>query len=446
MRRCLARLYHFISKGNRFRKIRTKMHQGRHNVPIFGLPIIQAGVLYPEPPGPQTNSNKDHPDNCPVQWSLKDIIGNLSGNATERNDLKPSRLESVDILRGLAIAMMVFTHFFNYTINSHLISSKLIFATNDLASYLCVPLFYFIVGYTLVISLNEKRRKGHSEKELTKYILVRSSLLYVFGFILNIYSVGFDHVWQWETLQMIAIGYLVTYYLLKRPKTFRMGLIVVILMIAFMLAPFYDTYRYLGTWNITGFFLGFIFSGEYPFLPWIAYFLLGSIFAEEKDTMKIHIMTFIPLIFFSLFPIFVSGYIPIDKYPASLTYSVIFISVTLITYFGVFWIYEIKKLGKIIFYPLRIFGMYSLTIFVFHYILLMELIKLLPISYSLDFVEFLGLFAIVFIIFTSLGIFWDKWKFKYSLDWFLKSATHEMLNNKKIMPKYSILVRILNKF
>ena len=86
--------------------------------------------------------------------------------------------------------MMVFTHFFDFTINSHLISSKLIFAANTLASYLSVPLFYFIVGYTLVISLNEKRRKGYSDRDLTKYILVRSSLIYLVGFILNLYNEG----------------------------------------------------------------------------------------------------------------------------------------------------------------------------------------------------------------------------------------------------------------
>jgi len=58
MRRCLARLYYFISKGNRFRKIRTERHPDRGNVPIFGLPIFQAGVLFPEPPYPRDSIRK----------------------------------------------------------------------------------------------------------------------------------------------------------------------------------------------------------------------------------------------------------------------------------------------------------------------------------------------------------------------------------------------------
>ena len=77
--------------------------------------------------------------------------------------------------------------------------------------------------------------------------------------------------------------------------------------------------------------------------------------------------------------------------------------------------------------------MYPLTIFVFHYLLFQDLIKLFPIYLSLDFIEFSGLFAGVFIIFTVLGFFWEKWKFIYSLDWVLKFISHKVLKNKKII-------------
>ena len=154
--------------------------------------------------------------------------------------------------------------------------------------------------------------------------------------------------------------------------------------------------------------------------------------SEKRDTIKISIMTFIPFIFLSLFSIIISGYIHIDKYPASLTYN-IFLFRDTDNLFCRFWIHEVRKLGKVIFYPLRIFGMYPLTIFVFHYILLQELIKLFPIYLSLDFIEFSGLFAGVFIIFTGLGFFWEKWKFIYSLDWVLKFISHKVLKNKKII-------------
>jgi hypothetical protein len=67
-----------------------------------------------------------------------DTIEVVSGDATERNDLKPFRLESLDIIRGLAIALMIFTHFFYYSINPALIYNKLIFYVADLASYFSV--------------------------------------------------------------------------------------------------------------------------------------------------------------------------------------------------------------------------------------------------------------------------------------------------------------------
>jgi uncharacterized membrane protein len=363
----------------------------------------------------------------------KDTIEVLSGDATERNDLKPFRLESIDIIRGLAIAMMIFTHFFYYSINPALIYNTLVFYVADLASYFSVPLFYFTIGYTLVISINEKRRKGHTDSELTKYILARSCLIYFFGFVLNIDEVGFDQVWEWSTLQMISIGYIVTYFLLRRSKTIRAGLIVVSIIIAFILAPFYTIYMYGGDWNFTGFFMGFIFSGDDPFFPWIAFFLLGSIIAEVKFTKKNIIMIGIPLILLSSGSLLASGINSITKYPASLTYIIIFITGTLITYYGLFYLYEIKNVGKVLFYPLRLFGMFPLTIFLLHIIVGEELIKRFSIYQSLGFIEFLGVFVLTIIILTSVGFFWEKWKFKYSLDWVLKIVSHKMLKNKKII-------------
>jgi len=179
--------------------------------------------------------------------------------------------------------------------------------------------------------------------------------------------------------------------------------------------------------------MGFIFSGDDPFFPWIAFFLLGSIIAEVKFTKKNSIMICIPLILLSSGLLLARGINSITKYPASLTYIVIFITGTLITYYGLFYLYEIKNVGKVLFYPLRLFGMFSLTIFLFHIIVGEELIKRFSIYQSLGFIEFLGVFVLTMIILTSVGYFWEKWKFKYSLDWVLKIVSHKMLKNKKII-------------
>jgi len=338
----------------------------------------------------------------------------------------------LDVTRGLAIVLMIFTHFFSYSINPALIHNILLFDLNKVASYISVPLFYFIIGFTLVISTKEKIKRGHSHEEIKKYVLVRAILIYFFGFVLNLYQVSFDYVWHWSTLQIISIGYLVTFFLLNQSKAIRASLIIVSIMIAFILAPFYETHMYIGEWNIFRFFTGFIFSGGDPFFPWIAFFLLGSIIAEIKNTQKNILLIGIPLVVFSICYLLIRDFIPITKYPASLTYSIICMTAVLAIYYVVFWLYDIKNLGQILFNPLRISGMFSLTIFMFHIILGREMIKRFSLYQSLDFVEFLSLYVLTLIIISIIGFFWEKRKFKFSLDWILKIASHEMLKKKKM--------------
>ena len=340
---------------------------------------------------------------------------------------KPLRLESLDIVRGIAIAMMVFTHYFVYSVNFSSIHNKLLLGPQIIASYISVPLFYFIVGYTLVISTNDKIRRGYSREQLMKYIIARASIIYVLGLVLNIYEVGFGHVWYWETLQMISIGYVFTYFLLPRSIMTRTGVAAVSLFIAFMLAPFYAMYVYKGIWSFPEFLFGVLFSGDDPFFPWIAYFILGSIIAEIKITRKMVMRILPPFIILSFISVIAAGYIPITKYPASLTYNVICITVTLFIFIIIFWLTDIKKTGISLFYPFKIFGMFPLTIFILHIIIGMQLIKWVSISGSLDIVEFSGLYILTFVVITGIGYLWEKGGFKYSIDWFLKFISYKVL-------------------
>jgi len=359
----------------------------------------------------------------------------LGGNLVGGNiaTLKPVRLDSIDIIRGLAIALMVFTHFYAYTVYD--IHDSVPAILNEFASFLSVPLFYFIVGYTLVISINDKTRKGYSKDELMNYVLVRAILICALGFALGIFQKGMYNGWEWGTLQMIAVGYLCTYFLLPLSKEIRTIIATAAILFAFFLAPYSSFYQYTGGFNISIFFLGIIFAGGFPFFPWIAYFILGSVFADIAFTKKNVVMIGFPLTILSIISFIYRRYNPIIKYPASLTYNIIWITGTILVYFTIYWVREIKNAGKTIFYPLKVFGMFSLTIFIAHFVIGMSLIELFITSDSLSFTQFLCIYILSFIIITIIGHFWQRTGFKYSIEWFLQIVSYKALQKRGPLQK-----------
>jgi surface polysaccharide O-acyltransferase-like enzyme len=349
--------------------------------------------------------------------------------------MKPqhTRIETLDIIRGMAIAMMVFTHFYGYIVDPHEIDMLQFARLDGLASWWCVPLFYFIIGYTLVIQIDRKSRDGYSNRELRKYILVRSFLIYCYGIILNMYQLGLQYIWHWSTLQIISIGYIVTYVLRNTSNFVRILLSIAILFTSFALAPYYGAHRYQGEWDLLRFVEGLIYSGGNPIFPWIVYFLIGSILPNLKIRKIGVIQTCFILVLLLTVAIMIRKYIPITKYPATLTYNLVFMSASILLFVVIFWVREIKRSGVLVFYSFKVFGMYPLTIFMGHIIIGMYLIKFFNIFRQGNLVEFLLIYVMTFIFIVAIGHLWQKNEFKYSLDWLLRWFSYKAMKHKEVV-------------
>jgi uncharacterized protein len=320
--------------------------------------------------------------------------------------------------------MMIFTHFFTYIVNKNTPAFAIFAKIDTFSSWYCVPLFYFIVGYNSRIQINRKLTAAYSKTEVANHIWIRGLAIYFLGFILNIYQVGLSHVWHWSTLQIIAVGYIMTYFLHNFKNYTLIMLIILVLVLSFMLAPYYGYYQYNGEWNFKGFLFGFVFSGGNPLLPWIAYFIMGNFIADlrvEKTNKIVLYVLFISLIVFS---VVLRNQMPITKYPASITYNFIFLSSCPILFYVIFWFRETKNWNANYFYPFRIFGMFPLTMFMTHIIVGLELIKGLEIFRKGSLYQFLLVYILTFIFFTGIGYLWKKAEFRYSLEWLVSIVTY----------------------
>ena len=130
-------------------------------------------------------------------------IGEATGEATaraERGGARPARerLLSLDVFRGMTVAGMLLVNDPG--------SWGAIYPPLEHAAWhgwtptdLIFPFFLFIVGITTSLSLSARRARGADEGEIVRQILRRGALIFLFGFLLNLFP-----FFTWTALDGVA--------------------------------------------------------------------------------------------------------------------------------------------------------------------------------------------------------------------------------------------------
>jgi uncharacterized membrane protein len=134
-----------------------------------------------------------------------------------------SRIESIDILRGLVMALMALDHCrdffhvyaFDYAPEDLRYSTPIVFYTR-LISHFCAPVFVFFTGASAFLY---KLKNNVSDKELAKYLLIRGAILilleitivrFAWRFYIDYSSIGGLVIWAigWSMIALAGIIYL----------------------------------------------------------------------------------------------------------------------------------------------------------------------------------------------------------------------------------------------
>jgi predicted acyltransferase len=118
-----------------------------------------------------------------------------------------SRLVSLDVFRGITIALMVLVNSPGNETAFPLLAHS---AWNGCTlADLVFPFFIFIVGVSLVLALSKHRQQGYSQKALVLTVLKRSLILFCLGLFINAvpFHMNFATLRVYGVLQRIAICY-----------------------------------------------------------------------------------------------------------------------------------------------------------------------------------------------------------------------------------------------
>lgn len=182
------------------------------------------------------------------------------------------RYSSIDILRMIAIFVMVFVHF----------------AENLSGVYLSItglgaPLFTFLSGLSYRLWVNGLEARGTSEEEISKRSIRRGLFVFVVGFGFNIFVWLPEDTFNWDVLTFIGFALLLLNVMRRLPLPIPILVAIVAVLVSPVLRERADYHAY---WvndyfecdlTMSEVLTGFVSTGYFPIFPWLAYSLAGLV-------------------------------------------------------------------------------------------------------------------------------------------------------------------------
>ncbi|MEZ6055908.1 MAG: heparan-alpha-glucosaminide N-acetyltransferase domain-containing protein [Planctomycetaceae bacterium] len=182
------------------------------------------------------------------------------------------RYSSIDLLRMLAIIVMVFVHF-----GENLSGVILPFAGFG------APLFALLSGVSYALWVRGQQRRGKCDEIISRVSIRRGLFVLGVGFAFNVVVWLPEDTFNWDVLTLIGVSILLLNLLRRLPRIVSLAMALMAVLISPLLRVLadYNSYweemyfQYDMTFSdIT---IGFLVTGYFPVFPWIAYSLVGAV-------------------------------------------------------------------------------------------------------------------------------------------------------------------------
>ena len=394
---------------------------------------------------------------------------------TENEGKKSGRILSVDIMRGFALICMVMVHFMVYLGDAAAVDTWPYFFFNHVLADWGATCFLMMTGMSQVLSA-QKHVEGDNLIILRR-ALIRGGFIFLVGIFMLALAWGIGKIWQWDILTLMGFATVMLFFCRFLPSWLILILVVSLAICTpllrmgidfnavwggqFVSVPVISRYlpgilldpakEYEVTWQAKEIIQGFLFTGEFPVIPWFIFPPLGFVMGRRIVNRRMQQDLPFLVIIGSLLVVLGLGWAyaaisrpqasvvidyiaPLCFYPDSFTMICYQLGMALIVFSGLFYCYDVRKADKQkVSFMVRIYiltSRSSLTFYFLHYLLIgwpLALIYLLTgkyYKYALlgEIPALLCGFAAVILLVLLLG-FWGKHNDKYSLEWFLGAMT-----------------------
>lgn len=381
------------------------------------------------------------------------------------------RLDSVDVLRALALIGMVICHYPIFLSSGEGTDAMLYFLTNHLlGGDFGASWFVFLVGLSQILSV-KKRVVDQGQND--SRVVIRGTAIFTVGLLFLLVIQGYDEMWDWDILTFIGFMTIVLLYCRRVPSGVLLLFCTAVLFATPLLRSFTDIAAFYGgkfvsvRW-ISDFFpnllfdplkdydggpfvldnvIGFFLTGQFPLLPWIIYpvvgFIIGRRLTENHLSSDTPFLIIIGVMFTFMgiftayagsitppFSVHKEHITPLSFYPLSFSMNIFLLGVVLIL-FTVLWNIFDRQPDKaanpsLFLTYCRQISKYSLTIYITHFALFFIPLRLIQLSTGKYYLReltstsiALGLAILLLILYYPVLKLWDKAGGKYSFEWLL---------------------------
>ena len=326
------------------------------------------------------------------------------------------RIQSVDMIRGFVIFIMVLGHLLDWWI---IVPDRwVVFIYFSFLATIAATGFLFISGFSAAIAYKSRIKKVETSTDINmtqarNIYIIRALLLLVIAFIYNTAIAlalnDLRWIWAWNVLQTISISLLLAWPLLRTPKYLRICLGIGLLVVNDMLFPF--LHSYINQQNIYGVLFHLLYHPEeaFRFMAYFAIFIIGTVVGDfffniniikdqeerKKKIKRVFIRTIliVGIILFSFGIIYNFDDFILRPTLSSIFYSIGFVLILLaiLLYLEEFEKIKPKKRYRFFFY----FSFYSFTVYITHDLLYFIFLEQL---------NALNIWLVIFMIFVSITL------------------------------------------
>ena len=198
------------------------------------------------------------------------------------------RLLSIDILRTLAVFMMVLVHFVENLSSGYGLSTTTVIGPFHrwwLPTGLAAPLFTFLSGVSYRTWLVVQQQRGVPDETISKQTVRRGLFLIGLGFAFNIFVWLPEDTFNWDVLTFIGSALILLDLIRRMPAEVPpvLLLLVALLSPALQVLADYPAYWVNAYFNydvtLSDVLLGYLVVGYFPLFPWLVFPVAGFMLA-----------------------------------------------------------------------------------------------------------------------------------------------------------------------